>query len=240
MNPRHLLIRLLTPLIWKKFPGLKLSALMKFSLVEKDSACQLLHCLDLVKDPELKAYLFQHVLEEFFHSDIFEALCKEKSESHLYLQMLPRMELVPANSSPDAILDFFAYVHVGEQTVNRDFLVFSEAAFEPDVKSTFRRAGMDEAHHEHDTHDILHKLLGASDGGLGGRTLRARLKLRWRSFNESMISIGKFPMTVILSVIYFLLGGLGSVSARARLQMTEKEQLSLFQQQVREFEGQFP
>jgi hypothetical protein len=235
-NPRHLIIRWITPLVWNLFPKQKLATLMQFSLVEKDSGCQLLQCANLIDDPELKAYLFQHVLEEFFHAEIFEELCKKMSPTHLYLKILPRTELVPAKASADDVLSFFAYVHVGEQAVNRDFVVFSRANFETEVKATFRRAGMDEAHHEQDTHDILERMLGDKGKNFRKKTFFAAAKRSWRAFAEDMKAIGNLPMTFLLTVTYFIFGAFGATGARRRLRMPEEEQLRLFQIQVALFE----
>ncbi len=236
VNPRHLVIRFVTPLIWRLFPGRKLRAIQRFSVTEKDSGCQLLYCISLTDDPELRTYLFQHVIEELFHAEIFEELCRDESDKHLYIELLPRIGLLPEHPGPAEIADFFAYVHVGEQAVNRDFLVYSRSRFDPALKAVFRRAGLDEGHHEVDTQVIFERLAGGKRA-YQVRLARARILRSWRLFAEAMKSVGVVPMTAMLSLIYFLLAPLAVPGARRRLELPEEEQLRLFREQVAEFEA---
>jgi hypothetical protein len=234
-NPRHIVIRWLTPLIWRLFPARQLSALQSFSLIEKDSACQLLYCLSVSKDETLKAYLFQHVLEEFYHAEIFEQLCREQSTSHFYQEFLPRQQLIEPGADNGKILDFFAYVHEGERAVNRDFLAYSEAHFEPRIRQTFRRAGLDEAHHERDTDEIISKALGGTSAHRWSR-LKASAKRSWELFKSGSKAFGIVPMTIILSAVYIVIGGLVASAARKRLLLESTDQLKLFKDQARAFE----
>ena len=232
MNPRHLIIRWLTPLVWKLSPARKLQALQRFSAVEKDSGHQLQYCVSLVSDSRLKCYLFQHVLEEFFHSELFEEQCRRISDRHLYLEVPPRIDLLPPQAGPGEVLDFFAYVHVGEQAVNRDFVVYSHAPLEPELRAVFRRAGMDEGHHEEDTLQILEGLAGGTGWSFRSRLTVARARRAWSLFADAMKSIGVVPMTAAIGLIYFVLGPVALGSARERLRLPEEEQLRIFRDQV--------
>ena len=234
MNPRHWVIRWVTPFIWRIFPGRKLKSLQQFSLVEKDSGCQLLYCLSLVRDEKLKAYLFQHVLEEFYHSELFEDLSRELSPGHLYQQLLPRLELLQADSGNAELLDFFAYVHEGERAVNRDFLVYSNAPLEPTLKQVFRRAGLDEGHHEKDTDEIVSREFGGAAAHRWSR-FKAALKRHWELFKSGSKAFGTIPMTIVISLIYFLLGGFVARAAQRRLALSNAEQLRLFSAQAHDF-----
>jgi hypothetical protein len=237
MNPRHAVIRWLTPLVWRFGPGRKIETLQRFSLVEKDSGCQMLRCQRLVADPKLKGYLFQHVLEEFFHAELFAELAKSLAERHLYEKLLPRSELVGDGLvDQKKIRDFFAYVHVGEQAVNRDFLVYSSASLEPKIKSVFRVAGEDEGRHEKDTDDILLELCN-NDAGIFFRALwKARLKRWWTLYSSATKGIGALPLGILLSLVYFFTGTLAAPALKRRLQLPRQEQLDAFQRQVADFE----
>lgn len=232
MNPRHLIIRWLTPIVWRLAPGRKLRALQRFSAVERDSGHQLQYCISLVTDSRLRCYLFQHVLEECFHGDIFEEHCKRLSPNHLYLELPPRAELLPEKAGANEVLDLFAYVHVGEQAVNRDFLVYSRAPFEPELKAVFRRAGLDEGHHEHDTFAILEDLAGKTGVSFRARLAWARVKRFWKLYTEAMKALGIAPMTVAVMAIYLFLGPFARHAARGRLELSEERQLELFRSQV--------
>lgn len=232
LNPRHMIIRWVTPLVWRLFPGRKVSALQEFSLVERDSGGQLLCCIPLVMDPQLKAAIFQHVLEEVFHGEIFEDLCLSFSERPLPTPVKPREELI---ASPD-LVDFFSYVHVGEQAVNRDFLQYAHAALDKNSRAVFMRAGSDEGQHEGDTGDILLALLKGNRSLYHRQIWKARAKRAWLLYTQSMNQVGEMILTVLLTIVYALGGPLATYSARRRLKMSASDQTDLLRHQVAEFE----
>lgn len=233
LSPRHLTIRWITPKIWNIFPQRRADALQEFSLIERDSAYQLLRCLRMVDDPSLKAYIFQHVLEEVFHGDLFESAASQFSNRPVSVQGIER-----ENVSGD-VADFFSYVHVGEQAVNRDFMQYAKAELDPQLRAVFRRAGGDEGKHENDTGDILLEMVRSDHGRLSRLILRARGRRAWAVFKRLSNKLGAIFLNVWLAAIYFALGLWAVAAARRRLQWDSERQLRVIKSQVSDFEREF-
>ncbi|MBI3552412.1 MAG: hypothetical protein HY077_07825 [Elusimicrobia bacterium] len=138
---RRWLARYVTPLAWKWAPLRRAQAMREYSLIEKDSGCQILDALELVHEPAVRAQLFQQVLEEFHHSDLFEDVCRELSDKPIGTPVVTRDALVGRDPGPDALLDLIAYVHVGEAAVNVDFAAYAKAPIDPVIAKAFARAG---------------------------------------------------------------------------------------------------
>src|SRR6185369_7649584 len=130
-----------------------------------------------------------------------------------------------------------SYVHVGEQAVNRDFLVYAGTQSDKRISQTFRRAGMDEGHHELDTGHIVLGLLEGDQAETDRRILRARLRRVWRLYVDFMSRFGTFPLSVLLSIVYFVFGWTAAPSVKRRFKLSEPVSLGLFREQVREFES---
>jgi len=239
MNPSKTLIRWITPVVWSLFPERKIQAIREFSNIERDSGCQLLRAIDLVEGPELKAYLFQHVLEEFFHADIFDEVRRSLSDLPAAKSTKARHELLKGKVDLQAILKFISYVQVGESAVHRDFREYSRLPVDLPVRAVFSRAGRDEGKHEMDTHNIVVRLSGSEQNAnaLLNEASQTRFLRRWI---DAMNSLGSFLLSCILASIYFLFGWMGKRSSRNRIALDRKIQLQLLQQQVKDFSDQIP
>ena len=236
LNPRHWFIRTLTAPIWRRFPARKLRALQEFALVEKDSGNQLLECIPLVSDPKLKAHLFQHVLEEIYHGEIFDGVCKELSSKPLPLPMKPLEDLISGTPNPETLVRTLAYVHVGERAVNRDFLQFANSISEPSLRRVFLRAGGDEGKHEGDTGDILFELSGSNKLNYFWNMLRAQCKRSWALYTSAMRRFGELWLAILLTFVYFLFGALAAGAIRNRFKPDQADQKEALRLQVAEFE----
>jgi hypothetical protein len=235
MNLRHLVIRTLTKRYWRASPARQRAALLEFGHIEKDSGAQLRRCVSLTQDPELGAYLFQHVLEEYFHADIFADAAHERAERHLVRTIPDRVPLIAKGADDKEILDFFAYVHVGEALVNRDFGEYAAAARDAGIRRVFLRAGADEKRHEEDTHNILTQLAQGDERRAHAAARRARLRLSWRTFVDAMHTLGTLPMVVLLGTTYFCFGWVGVRASRRRLRLGREAQARILSAQVQAF-----
>ncbi len=240
MTPRRLFIRTLSPAIWRAWPRRQIAALQEFAAIEKDSGCQLLHCHNRIKNERLKAHLFQHVLEEFYHGELFSSAAKALSDRHVYETFPPREELSTGEGEGEGegLRDFFAYVQVGERAVNRDFEVYSRTRLDPKVKAVFAKAGMDEGRHEDDTGDILLGLCGSNRRQLRLVLWKAELRRLWNLYKRSVQSIGSISLTMVLTVVYFFIGALAVPTLRRRLRISRKAELEIFREQVVDFEAE--
>jgi hypothetical protein len=229
-------VKYLSPLIWYLFPNRYLTALQEFSKIEKISGCQLLYCQKHVEDPHLKAALFQHALEEFFHSDIFAEQVSRLSGQYLNETIFAQAPPLINKGDLNALQNFFAYVHVGEGSINRDFRGYSQTVKDPVVSEVFYRAGKDEGDHEWSTERILLKLCVDDQKLFNKKVSKAKWDRFKKIFSLRMATLGRMPLYLVLSCIYVFLGPFVFLSFRKRLNATRAEQLINFQLQVQDFE----
>lgn len=227
----------LTPLVWKLAPRRRAAAMREYALIEKDSGCQLLDALDLVEDPGIRAELFQQVLEEFHHADLFEGACRALADAPVGTPVITRDSLLAPDAGPADLLDLTAYVHVGEAAVDLDFAEYARAPLDREISRAFARARADEHQHVEDSR----RLLARFDGGVPGRAARALLKARllrgWRSYLRTMRAVGELPLAALLAALYAAAGPLMRGASRRRLELGRDEQLELFRAQWRRVGG---
>lgn len=228
---RGRLVRNLTPLIWKFAPRRRAQAMREYSLVEKDSGCQILDALEIVEDPAIRAELFQQVLEEFHHADLFENACRELSDEPVGTPVVTRDVLVKPGVGSEALLDLIAYVYVGEAAVDEDFGEYARAPLDREISRAFARARADEYQHVADSR----RLLARFDGRVPGRARWALLKARglraWRVYVRAMRAIGEFLLAALLTALYAVSGPLLRGASKRRLELGRAEQLEIFRAQ---------
>lgn len=236
---RQFLIKNITPIVWRLSPNRKIQALQEFSLIEKDSGNQLFHCINLIKDPQIKAELFQHVLEEFCHADLFESLVREYSAHYLNVSIIPREYFLKSNADIEKIVEFYSYAHVGESDVSKDFLIYGRSAFDNKIKKTFARIGADENRHEVGTGDILLKLCANKKSVYFKYIFKSHLKRKWKQLEAQLKSLGQFQLTLILSMIYFILGPFIYKNLKKGLDGSSNSQLNILKSQIIEISRSF-
>ena len=234
---RRFIIKRITPIIWSKSTKRKINAIKDFSVIEKDSGCQLLQCVLLINDPFLKAELFQHVVEEFFHADLFEDLAISYSDKFLITEIRPREYLVTANSHFEEVIEAYAYAHVGEYDVNKDFEIYGHANFDKKIRNTFLRVAADEGRHVFSTDDLLFLMLNKNKLKYRWIILKSFFKIRFNKFSSMMIAIGDFNLTIILSIFYFLFGLLVFIDSKKRFLLSSSLQLEILKEQIDELKG---
>jgi hypothetical protein len=227
---RRVLARIVTPLVWRWSPRRQAEAMREYSLIEKDSGCQILDALPLVREPKTRAQLFQQVLEEFHHSDLFEDACNDLALAPVGTPVVTRDALVGLDPGPDAVLDLIAYVHVGEDAVDRDFQVYAKAPLDPTIAKAFARAGADEHHHVADSRRLLTPFSGGSAWKERWAIGKARALRLWRSYLKTMRRVGELPLSLLLTVLYAAAGPLRGL-CRGRLEMSRDSQLEILREQ---------
>jgi len=231
-RPRHLLIRLLTPLIWQFSEKRKFAALQEFSDTELDSGWQSLYTLDRVSSPATKAELFQHSLEEFYHARMFADLLASYSNAPLNRVAFARECILRKDNSPDALLEFLAQVYVGESEINEDFLVYAEANLDLPIRELFQRIKKDEEGHEEVSWAMMLGYAGADAGRLRRLIFRKRLAHAWKRYVSFTQVLGNFMLSVQLTLVYFLIGAPFVALFRRRLVLSRQEQLEILRRQL--------
>lgn len=233
---RHAVIRTIAPVVWRVSPQRKVKALQQFSLIEKDSANQLFQCIKRIDDPQIKAELFQHVLEEFCHADLFDGLVKDFSPSYLNEPAIPRENFISKGASAEEIIEFYSYAHVGESDVNEDFLIYGKAGFDNKIRKIFNRVGADENRHENDTGDILLKLCKGNKWLYRKYVLQSRTKRLWKQLQSQLKNIGQFQLSIVLGCAYFVFGPFIFKSFKKRIHAGSAEQLEILKSQIAEMD----
>jgi hypothetical protein len=234
MNPRRLFIRFVTPLLWKLSPDRRLQAIQEFSLIEKDSGQQIVAAMDFISDPRARASLFQHFLEELHHADLFAGALSEISSLPVPETMITRAPLLPegVTGGKEAILASLAYFYAGERDINRDFGAYARGNAGSHLAEVFERVSLDEGRHEQDMIGLLAKASGSERSETARAVLYASLKRKWRTYVALMRKIGELQLHVVLSAVYFVLGGFFQFSLKRRLGMSGNQQLELFREQA--------
>lgn len=229
---RKLIILYITPLIWKHFPKRKAQALQEFSSIEKDSGCQLLWALELIPDPKYKAYILQHVIEEFYHSEVFEDLSKVYTDNYLVHRLLPREMLVNRKSTIPELYEFFSYAHVGEKAVNRDFSYYLDAPIDTKIVAVFNRVVKDESNHVHDTDDILKEMTAKKKFYYEYLVTKSTLIRKYNEMKKAPQWLAEGLLNLVLGGIFYTFGFLAHLTVRKRFgELSEAEILDYIKEQ---------
>jgi hypothetical protein len=230
---RKFIIKNFTSRIWNKSPKRKIEALQEFSTIEKDSGCQILWALELIKDPKLKSQIFQHVLEEFFHADLFEGISNFYSPVYIPKKVLTREILVDKSSSEYDVWKFFAYAHVGEEGVNSDFSHYANTKnIEKKISSIFLRVSEDENNHIYGTRDILLELVKKNKVVFYWLIIKSTFKRNLKQFESYTSYLGSFLLKLVLMTVYYFLGFFVFKFIRTRFEeLTSDEIVALIKEQ---------
>lgn len=204
---RKIIIKYFTPFIWRHRPERKANTLLEFATIEKDSGNQILWALELIPDSAIKALIFQHVLEEYFHADLFEGLSELYSENFLVKEVKEREILVDKHSTEKSIIEFFAYAHVGEDGVNRDFSHYATVkGIDSKISSIFRKVSEDENNHIGGTSDILLSLVKKNKLTYRWYVAKSKVKRNVKHLQRYTSHLGSALLIFSLALIYFMFG----------------------------------
>ena len=230
---RHLLIRYLLPIVWRFSPARKIQALIEFSLTETDSGWQSLNAFHKTQNTYARAALFNHALEEFQHAYLFRHLAQKKSPQILPTPYFPRISIWKNTLDQDAaLIDFFAYLQVGEREINLDFDVYAEVIEDPDVKRLFQRIKEDEDGHESEAEEKLQSLAQTQGTDLKALKRSYLLKLAYGHYVKYVRIVGEWNLQILLSILYYLFAPFLSKKAKSRMLLDRRRQLEIAQKQI--------
>ncbi len=226
MSVRKLIIRAMLPLIWKTSRKRTANGLQRFSVTESDSAWQILYASEIVDDPELRAKLFHHALEEIYHATEFNRVSLAYSNVPMSSLLPERKPLCKLENGKEGLLDFIAYAHVGEKDVFDQFTSYSAAIGRCDAQSVFDNAKEDEKGHVELTMEILLNELRL-EKLIKKKILKARFTRSYETWLRFSKVLGEIPSEIILSIIYYFSGIFLSYICRRRIARSyEIERLS--------------
>lgn len=238
-RPRHLIIRHVLPLVWRFSGRQRLRALQEFSVTELDSAWQSVHTLQKVGDPKLQAALFQHALEERHHSDLFGKLHHDESPGLASSEVFKRKPIVEAERpSPAEVVEFLAFLAVGESEINRDFEVYARAVPSAALREIVKRIQADEELHEAESEKALVAMAVEHGVSLPWIRFRHLSRMAFTRYSRFMSQVGTLPLRAFLFICYIVLGSVFHRQAAARFGLPREKQFRISRDQVeRAFAG---
>lgn len=210
----RLKIRLAVSIGWSLAPGRLPDVIRGFQATEADGVWHLYQGLPRIPDPQKRAIVFGHCLEEESHADAFTRTYK-KYESRPFSPVLYEREALYDADEP--IWKTFAFVHVGEVDATRRFRFLADALPQGALKDCLRTVVSDEEGHVDLTSHMLLGM-GATENAIRREVALVRVRRLW----EQWLRVGKRVIdtlaNVLLSVVYFAFGVLLCGAARRRLE----------------------
>lgn len=236
MNLQTFIIRYATSIIWRLSPERKIRALRSFSMVEKDSACRFMKYVTILDKPELKKDVFQHALEEFHHSSMFDQLVKQLNNTHVNIEVNPKKFLIQEDASLSDVIEAYAYAHVGEEAINKNFWAYNNPKFERIVRSVFAKISIDEKRHAEASDDVLLTLCQGDMRRYNQLCRQAKRKRWYEEYSVVMKRVGEFQLNLVLGLVYFIVGPLVTLTLKSRLDFSKEKQLKVFKEQIKDLE----
>lgn len=176
--------------------------LHKFSLVEADSAWQMLRAMEAVDDPAYRAELFNNALEEVHHAYLFRRKAISLTDRPFTDDFFVRKEILDGNGK---LLKFKVAHYLGEKDVYEQFLSYARAVPDQEVRELFLDIRGDEEEHQRKARMKLIEELG-SESALKKQIVRARLGKLYDGWIELGKAMGNVTFSVLFSVVYLLAG----------------------------------
>lgn len=189
------------------------AAIRGFQATEADGVWHLQRGIARLDDPRQKAAIFVHCLEEESHADAFAGLWRSYQDGVFSPEHYERADLYP----PDApVWKSFAYVHVGERDATHRFRLLRDALARGPLHDALARIVEDEAGHV-DSTDAMLQRLGAEPAALRRELWVIRARRLWERWLRAGKRVVDLVATLLLSAVYFALGGLAAAASRRRL-----------------------
>jgi len=213
---RNVAIRILLPLFWRPSPKRTSAGLERFAITETDSVWQILLTLKAVSDPKVRAKVFQHALEEAHHASEFTRVAAGICAVPPHRPRPERIPIYDESRGDQALADFMAYAHVGEQDVFDQFSSYAAGVGLPEAAAVFHEAKKDERGHAALTLHFLKGLL-PSPRAVRMRIVKTRFRRAYEGWLRFSKNIGEGPMTLLLSLSYLGAGLLAAPSCARTL-----------------------
>ena len=197
----RLKIWLAVTLGWK-VRGKLSEAIRGFQATEADGVWHLYRGFSRISDPRHKAILFTHSLEEEKHAEAFAGAYAHYSQRVWQAANYERKDLYSADEPTWKV---FAYVHVGEEDATSRFRYMQQALGPGVLKEALGVIVTDEEGHVDLTHNMLVEM-GATDRQISKEVTRVRLARAWEGWMRTGKQVVDVFATVMLSVIYYVVG----------------------------------
>lgn len=195
---------------WRNHPQSLARTLGRFADVEADSSWHYTIAADLMEKPVHRAAMVLTALEEIHHAYLFNKIKSPSGAADTAPISRKRML-----SSAADLPDFLAYSQVAEGHINREFGLIAAASADEDVKEVIRSISSDEGAHEEHASGLLRDLVPEAHFRRALR--RARWKRSYDNWMDLIHFLGSANASLLLSLIYMLLGWIAAPGCRRRL-----------------------
>jgi rubrerythrin len=199
---------------WKIFPSQQLNAIRRFQAIEADGVWHLYSALHMTTDPQKRAMLFQHIIEEDSHAENFSDVFSDYSEVPFQQQHFERVPLIRGESE---LWKIISYIHVGEVDATKKFTLLEKNLPNGSLRSTLNKICRDEAGHIHLTAHLAKKF--EIDTNKIQMQVRAFRRARFlESLSQLVLRLANQMGLIFLVLGYWIFGGIGFIQARRKLE----------------------
>lgn len=208
----RLKVRLSIKLFWWQ-PEKKAQVIATFHATEADSAWQLAHIFPRVSGKKERNEVFQHILEEMVHADLFRIQAAKLSNRQF---IAPAGERHSLYAKAEPVWKFFVYCIIGEKSALDRFSNVAVALPEGELRRTFVRVLRDEAGHVHNAKDLA-QVLAPSPAKIRQELTAVRI----RRFRDGWMRQGQLITDILanifLGLLYFMIAPFGYIAARNKI-----------------------
>lgn len=219
-------VRLSIQLFWRH-PEKKAQVLATFHSTEADSAWQLAHVLPKVTGPKERNEVFQHILEEMVHADLFHIQAAKISRRQI---ISPAGERRSLYSRTEPVWKFFAYCIIGEKAALDRFSQVAAALPESELRSTFVRVLRDEAGHVHNARELA-EIFAPGPAAINKELSAVRIRRLREGWMRQGHVITDILANVFLGFLYFFITPFGFLAARKKMLGNREEAIPVEQKQ---------
>lgn len=202
-----------------RLDGKMAEAIRGFQATEADGVWHLHRALARLDDPQQRAILFTHSLEEEAHAEEFAHAYAHYGQRPLAPATFERGDLCGPGQPA---WKTFAFFHVGEDDATERFRCLRDALRDGLLKRSLQRVVGDEEGHVGLTHDLLVRM-GATEREIRSELRWVRLRRLWQAWLRTGRRLIDQLATLLLSLAYFPIGAVLSRTARTRLAQTRVE-----------------
>lgn len=199
--------------IWGLFPAVKNAQIASFANTEFTTSWHFRYCLEFLKSPAKKAQMFEQLLEEYHHADIFLQLARRRSDRPVFLEPVEIKPIYPEKADAWKVV---VYSHVGEQAAVDRFSSLISATEDPELKKVIIEVLADERGHTEGVMEIAEEL-GRSPKEIASVSRQVKIGRAWEAWLRHGNRLTGAVVTLVFSAVYFLFGVLLVFSARKRL-----------------------
>ncbi len=199
-------------LLWKRFPGLMNRQIKAFATTEFTTSWHFLYALRHAPDAHHKGLLFDQLLEEYHHADIFLEVAQKRSDTPVYLD---RGEIRRLYAEED-LWKLIVYAHKGEDDAVARFNELLRQVDDEPLRRVLKEVLADEKGHAEGVDNMSYDM-GADPEAVRRELQKVTARRMWENWMTTGRRVLGVPTKIILYAVYFLAGVFLVLPSRRRL-----------------------